>query len=205
MEEANPIACGSYALPTMKPILHLSLAAALASFPLLLTSAAQEPAAPAAAGAEPCWEDAVTALYASISGPVGQERDWAAFRAQFAEGARMMVSVPTAEGGSRLLVLTPDEYVKRSGDLIVQGGFTERELGRRAERFGNVVQVFSAYEGRMATAAAGEVMRGVNCIQLVRVAGSWKIANLLWEQESPKNLLPADLVAKTAGSGANGK
>lgn len=180
----------------MKRIPHLSLTAALASLPLLLVPSAQEPAA-----VEAGWEAAVAGLYASISGPVGQERDWEAFRSQFAEGARMMVSVPTAEGASRLIVLTPEEYVKRSGAMIVQGGFTERELGRRAERFGNVVQVFSAYEGRMATAKEGEVLRGVNCIQLVRVAGSWKIANLLWEQESPKNLLPADLLTETAGSG----
>jgi len=189
----------------MTHVPHLSLAAALASLPLLLASSAQEPAVRAPAAAEPGWEEAVAALYDSISGPVGQERDWDAFRAQFAEGARMMVSAPEASGASRLIVMTPEDYVKRSGALLVQSGFTEREIGRRAERYGNVVQVFSAYEGRMATAAEGEVLRGVNCIQLVRVAGGWKIANILWEQESPKNPLPADLAGETAGRGGSGK
>jgi hypothetical protein len=173
----------------MKRIHHLSIAALVAGLPGLAFLTMQEPAA-----AEPGWEDAVTALYASISGPAGQERDWEAFQNQFTEEARMMVSIPTPEGPSRLLVLTPEDYVKRSGAMIVQNGFTEREIGRRAQRFGNVVQVFSAYEGRMKRDGKEEVMRGVNCIHLLRGTGGWKIANLLWEQESSDNPLPADLL-----------
>jgi len=162
----------------------------------------QEPAPPAAATpAEPSWEQAISELYAVISGPVGQARDWEAFRAMFAEQANMMVSNPQAEGPSRLLVLTPEEDVERSGAMLVDTGFNEREIGRHAERFGNLVHVFSAYEGVMQTPAGERTMRGVNSVQLLRTSAGWKILNIAWEAETPQNEVPASLLAKPAPGG----
>lgn len=164
--------------------------------PLLLQSPAPAPAGPqepAAAAEEPRWEDALASVYALISGPAGQARDWDAFRSLFAPGANLMVSVPAPAGGSRLITLTPDEYVQRSGAMIEAAGFTERETGRRVERFGNVVHVWSAYEGRGKMAGKDEVLVGINSFQFVRTAEGWKVANLLWEQERPDNPVPADL------------
>lgn len=177
--------------------------AALAA--VLLLPLQQEPSLPPAVArqdAEPKWEEALARLYAVISGPAGQERDWEAFRALFCEGANLMVSAPQADGASRLIVLTPDEYVARSGAMLVEAGFTESEIGRRAERFGNVVHAFSAYEGVLHAPDGERRIRGVNSVQLVRLAEGWRIANVLWEQESPKNPLPASLLAKPAGAGS---
>ena len=163
--------------------------------PLLLGTVLLVGAAPSQEPSkEPTWEQAVAALYAVISGPVDQERDWEAFVAMFAASGNLMVSIPTPEGSSRLLVLTPEEYVERSGAMVTSMGFTEKEIGRRAERFGNVVQVFSSYEGKAAASPEREPMRGVNSIQLVRTAEGWKIANLLYEQASALNPLPEALL-----------
>lgn len=156
---------------------------------------AQEPAQPPA---EPGWEEAVAALYAVISGPAGAPRDWEAFRAMFADGADLMVSQPQPDGSSRLLVLTPAEYVERSGAFVTDSGFRERELGRRAERFGNLVHVFSAYEGVMQTAQGEQTIRGVNSMQLLRTAEGWKFLNLAWEAATPQNEVPASLLARPA-------
>jgi hypothetical protein len=175
----------------MLRLLALPLALLL---PLLPASPWQEPDAPSAPE-EPRWEDAVARVYALISGPAGQARDWDAFRAMFVEGGNLMVSAPTPAGGSRLIVLTPDEYVQRSGARVEAAGFFERETGRRFERYGNVVHVWSAYEGRGAFDGREEVLVGINSFQLVRVAEGWKVANLLWEQERPGNPVPADLRA----------
>jgi hypothetical protein len=169
---------------------RLSACGAACALPMLLLPARQDPAP-----AEPRWEDAVARVYALISGPAGQARDWEAFQAMFAEGANLMISLPAPDGASRLIVLTPQDYVQRSGARIEAAGFTERELGRRAERFGNLVHVFSAYEGRTTLDGREEVLRGVNSFQLVRVAEGWRVANLVWEQERPDNPLPADFSA----------
>jgi len=177
---------------------------ALLASALLFAHPGQEPAPPAAgAPAEAGWEQAVAGLYAAISGPAGQARDWEAFQAMFAEGANLMVSIPQAGGASRLLTLTPAEYVARSGALVVESGFHEREIGRRAERFGNLVHVFSAYEGVMQTPEGQRTIRGVNSLQLLRTEQGWKILNLAWEQATPQNEVPASLLAKPAGESAD--
>lgn len=164
--------------------------------PIVAPARLQEPAEEAA---EPGWESAVAALYEVISGPAGQERDWERFLGMFAEGANLMVSLPEPAGASRLLVMTPAEYVEQSGPRLVEVGFHERELGRRAERFGNLVQVFSAYEGVLGGAAGAKSLRGVNSIQLVRTRAGWRIANLVWEAATPENPLPEALLAPAAG------
>jgi len=46
---------------------------------------------------------AVEALYAVISGPVGEARDWDAMRALFLDGAAMHVSVTDASGADRVV------------------------------------------------------------------------------------------------------
>jgi hypothetical protein len=177
---------------------------ALLAAAVLFTHPAQEPAPPAAAAlAEAGWEQAVADLYAVISGPVGQARNWEAFYAMFAEGANLMVSFPQPDGASRLLTMTPAEYVERSGALVVDSGFHEREIGRRAERFGNLVHVFSAYEGVMQAPAGERTIRGVNSLQLLRTEQGWKILNLAWEQATPQNEVPASRLAKPAGGSAD--
>lgn len=182
--------------------MHPSVRTVLAGAALLFVPA-QEPAATAGApAAEPGWEQALDALYAVISGPAGQQRDWEAFRGMFAEGANLMVSLPQPDGPSRLLVMTAAEYVERSGAMVEETGFREREIGRRAEIFGNLVHVFSAYEGVMQTAAGERVLRGVNSVQLLRTADGWKILNLAWEQATPQNEVPAALLAKPATGAA---
>lgn len=168
---------------------------ALIASTLLFALPAQEPAPPPT---EPGWEDAVASLYAVISGPAGAPRDWESFRAMFVEDANLMVSQPQADGSSQLLVLTPAQYVERSGAFVTDSGFHEREIGRRAERFGNLVHVFSAYEGTMQTAQGEQTIRGVNSMQLLRTAEGWKFLNLAWEAATPQNAVPASLLARPA-------
>lgn len=199
----HPNRRASVSFDTMPRPFLLLLGTALPFLPLLVPAAPADRAAPqepaaATAVEEPRWEDTLARVYALISGPAGQKRDWEAFRALFAPGANLMVSVPTPGGASRLIVMTPDEYVQRSGAMIEAAGFTEQETGRRVERFGNVVHVWSAYEGRGRRDGRDELLVGINSFQLVRTGEGWKVANLLWEPERPDNPVPPDLRAAGA-------
>ena len=74
-------------------------------------------------------------------------------------------------------------------------GFTEHELGRRTEVYGNLATVWSSYDGRTDSGSFHE--RGINSFQLVKVDGKWLIASILWQEESPEFPLPADMTKGT--------
>ena len=135
----------------------------------------------------------VAALYAVISGPAGQARDWDRMRSLFHPSARMEPIVPRKAGGFAVIVLAPDDYVKRSGDMLVKFGFTERELSRKQERLGNLVHVWSTYEGHFTGEGAPtkDAIRGINSIQLAFDGSRWWVLNLTWQAETPEIRLPA--------------
>lgn len=136
-------------------------------------------------------EAALDAIYAAISGPVGQPRDFAAMRRLFTPEARL--TAITAQG---LRGGTLDNYIERSGPFLVAQGFTETALVNRVEVHGDLAQAWSSYEGRF-TGPDGEPgsVRGINSFQLVRQSdGGWLVQSILWQAASPANPLPADMM-----------
>lgn len=190
-----------------RPVLALallatpSLAPAQSASPATTPPAASTPApaTPAARPADVASVDAlITALYAVISGPPGQARDWDRMRSLFHPSARMEPIVRNPAGGFTVRVLAPDDYVRGSGEMLTRHGFTERELTRRVERFGNLVHVWSTYEGRFTGDAAPtkEPIRGINSIQLAHDGTRWWILNLTWEAERADQRLPSEYLPK---------
>ena len=129
-------------------------------------------------------------MYAVISGPPGQKRDFAKMRSLFAPDALLRPIGPKGLRGGTL-----DHYIEKSGPLLEKEGFTEQELGRRVEIWGNLATAWSAYHGRTASGSFNE--RGINSFQLVKVDGKWLIASILWQEESPEFPLPADMTKGT--------
>ena len=133
---------------------------------------------------------AVADVYAIISGPAGQKRDFARMKTLFTPDARLYaVGQRGLQGGSL------DDYIEKSGPLLEKVGFTEKELTRRIELYGNVAQVWSSYAG---TSTDGSVnVRGINSLQLARQPdGRWLVHSILWQQERPDLRLPADMEAR---------
>jgi hypothetical protein len=128
-------------------------------------------------------------VYGVISGPIGQQRDWAKMRSLFTPDARLAaISSKGVRGGG------VEDYIKSSGPLLTESGFSEREFNRRIEVYGNLAHAWSSYEG---VSADGKIkVRGINSFQLVRQAdGSWKVFTILWQPETPTFPLPADMHA----------
>ena len=133
---------------------------------------------------------AVTDVYAVISGPAGQKRDWNRMKTLFTPDARLYaVGRQGLQGGS------VDDYISRSGATLERVGFTERELTRRIEIYGSVAQVWSSYAG---TSTDGSVnVRGINSFQLARqVDGRWLVHSIFWQAENPALPLPTDMEAR---------
>ncbi|MCL4523485.1 MAG: hypothetical protein M1453_13860 [Acidobacteria bacterium] len=156
---------------------------------------AQAPAPPAAKAEDVASPDAIiAALYDVISGPVGQKRDWDRFRSLFAPGARLIPTGRNPQTGEfRAVTLDPEGYITRSSAFLERDGFSEKEIARRSERFGNIVHAFSTYEGRRAADPAPFV-RGINSIQLFSDGTRWWIVTVFWQAESPETPLPKEFL-----------
>jgi hypothetical protein len=149
----------------------------------------------AAAAAQPNAADlagidaAIRGVYEVISGPPGQKRDFDRMRTLFAPGATLKAIGPKGLRGGSL-----EDYISRNAAILEKEGFTERELGRRVELWGGLASAWSAYDGRTADGSFHE--RGINSFQLVKVNGKWLVASILWQEETPGNPLPAELLQK---------
>jgi len=154
--------------------------------------------------------DAILAeIYAVISGPAGQKRDWDRFRSLLIPGARLIptrpkqgemtpqdksVAAPAPPKEFVTFVMTPDEFVANGERYFATNSFYEKEVARRAERYGNIMQVFSTYESRRDPKDPEPFARGINSFQLFFDGSRWWIVTIYWQQESPEMPLPKEFL-----------
>lgn len=139
-------------------------------------------------------DSTLTTLYAVISGDKGVERDWELFRYLFKPGARLIPSGKGADGSVGMRVMSPEEYIERSGPFLVGDGFHEVEIGRRVDEYGTIAQVFSTYAAKRSLSDAEPFMRGINSIQLLKDNDRWWIVSVFWMAETEEYPLPAEAI-----------
>ena len=137
-------------------------------------------------------ESIVIALYQSVSHGPEYEPAWNRLRALFLPEA--IILPPKRADAEAFTVLDVNGFEDRIRRYIAgrrekgeQLGFTEREIARRENRFGDVCQVFSTYETVRAPNDPAPFARGIHSIQLVNDGHRWWIAALAWDTERPDN------------------
>jgi len=131
-------------------------------------------------------DDLMCRFYEVISFEEGGTPDWQRMGDLFSEHARITRITPEA-----IDYMDLSTFRNMAEELIEVGAFTrfyEREVARRADRFGDVMHVASAYETKISPDAVDYLERGVNSLQLVREKGSWKIVSLCWDDHAPFDL-----------------
>ena len=151
---------------------------------------------PPAKPADVATPDAIlAATYDVISGPAGQKRDWDRFRSLFVPGARLIPAVPKKDGSGYVArVITPDEYATHADAYFQKNGFAEREIARKPERYGNIMQIFSTYESRHDASDPTPFARGINSFQLLYDGTRWWVVTIFWQEETPDNPLPKEFL-----------
>jgi hypothetical protein len=120
-------------------------------------------------------EGIVKASYETISGGVGVPRQWGRDESLFDPNVRFVAVERDPKSGAIVaMITTHQEFVDSTDASLVKEGFTERELGRKIERYGNVATVLSSYEGKNASTGKVET-RGVNIFQLYYDGKRWWI------------------------------
>lgn len=141
-------------------------------------------------------EGILAALYGTISGDIGEKRDWDRFRSLFYPGAKLIpTGTPKGAATARARMLTPEDYVRTSGPFLERIGFHEIEIARKIDRFGNIAHVFSTYDGKPQSTETPPI-RGINSIQLFNDGTRWWIVDIFWMQESPTAPIPAEYLPK---------
>lgn len=156
------------------------------------------PAVPKVRSADVESVDAIIkALYDVISGPAGQTRDWDRFRSLLHPSARLIPTNPTPTGGSEAHAYDGEGYIQRASAYFEKSGFYEREIARKSEQFGNIVQVFSTYESLHSPQDARPFARGINSIQLLKDGNRWWVMTVFWDTERPDNPIPEVYLPKS--------
>jgi hypothetical protein len=146
---------------------------------------------PTAAPADVATPDAViAAYYESLSGPAGKKRDWNRFLSLFYHGARLLPAEGKGHSGTMPMEFTPYRYLFDTEPTMLESGYVAKEVARRAESFGKILQAFSTYEVRHAAGDDKPFVRGVTSFQLLFDGKRWWIYSVVWQPETPKLALP---------------
>lgn len=132
----------------------------------------------------------IEALYASISGEKGEERDWDRFRNLFIPEAKLIPTGVNNQGVAGYSAWGVEEYIPRVKPFFLENGFIETEVTKEVQRFRNVAHVFSTYQSK--NTSEGEIIaRGINSIQLYDDGNRWWVVSVFWASENKDNPIPA--------------
>ena len=134
---------------------------------------------------------AVAEMYATISGPKGP-RDWSRQTRSFHPDARQIRTWVDSDNRPAMKMMSLDDYARDTTAFFAENNFYEIEIGRRTDLFGNIAQVWSAYEARHSLDDETPERRGINSIQLFRdPERGWRIISMIWDNEREGNPLPS--------------
>jgi len=162
--------------------------------------AAKPPAHVAIAKIAPRTEDVssidgiIKAYYEVVSGPAGQQRQWARDATLYIPGVRFVIINQDDAGNSTAHSMTHQEFVDSSDASLAGKAFFEHEVHRIIHRAGNVAQVLSTSEH---TAAPGGPVQGrsIDSLELFFDGSRWWISGAnIWDVESPNRPLPKEFM-----------
>jgi hypothetical protein len=119
------------------------------------------------------------AFYETVSGAVGQPRDWDRFRSLFLPGGRLMPVVSIAGEKAGVRFLSTEDFIHRVEPIFAVEDFWERETSRQTETAGHIAHVLSFYES-LRSPNGPPFERNVNSIQLFNDGLRWWIVNVMW-------------------------
>jgi len=136
-------------------------------------------------------QELLNELYTVISGPEGYQRDWNRQQRLFTPYAKVIRTSADQKGAPQSLVMSIHDYPENFQKLLDDRAFYEDEIHNIIEVFGNIAHVFSTYEAWSDSGRTQFIKRGINSIQLYKDGQSWKITNMIWDDERPGLLVPA--------------
>ena len=127
-------------------------------------------------------------LYTAVGWNAGKAPDWDVFRACCHPEATLAALSSGAASPIRVETFVAAMNEQRASGTLTD--FSETEIARHVEAFGNVAGVRSSFVAVM----NGETRRGVTFAQIIRHEGRWVILSAIWDNETDEKILPASLI-----------
>ena len=131
----------------------------------------------------------IAALYDANTIMADRKTGMDRFRSLFVPGARLMPTGGGTNGPAIIRIETVEDYVGAASSGQPRHGFSEREIARTSEAFGNIMQVFSTYETHRDSTDRNPI-HGINSIQLFNDGTRWWVVGVLWDNERPGKAIP---------------
>ncbi len=131
--------------------------------------------------------DLIKAVDEAVSGPGNKDRT--CMRQLFTADARLIPLVKAPDGTWAPRILTLDDWITRVAKRGSEA-FYEHQIKYSVEEYGHMAHLWSTYQVTE-TPDGKPTVRGINSIQAVNDDSTWKIAQILWEAETPTEPLPA--------------
>lgn len=132
----------------------------------------------------------IQAFYEALSGPAGK-RNWQRLRSLYLDGARLIPIGNRIHAGGNTHVMSVNEWIDDITPYFLENAFYIREIQRHADRFGDMIQVFSTYEAGKEPEDDRKT-RGIRAMQLLHRDDRWWIVNMMWDNETRDNPLPGE-------------
>jgi hypothetical protein len=132
-------------------------------------------------------DELIKAVDAAVSGPADKDRT--CFRDLFTADAHLAPMHKLPDGSFQPYVLTVQGWI----DAVAKRGsavFYEKQIKVQTETYGHIAHLWSTYETRT-TLDGKPVARGINSIQAVNDGTRWRIAEIIWQTETPDTPIPA--------------
>lgn len=127
----------------------------------------------------------VTELYAIVSGPAGHQPDWKRLSELFMPYAHMIRTSADEHGHPQATVIRAADYPENFERIMAGRAFFEVEVQNIIEVFGNIAHAFSTYEAWRDQDRTEFIKRGINSIQFYNDGATWRIVNMIWDDERP--------------------
>lgn len=132
----------------------------------------------------------IAAMYETLSGPAGKH-NFQRLRSLYLEGARLIPIGNRIYTEGNTHVMSVDEWIEDITGYFQENDFYIEEIQRHADRFGNMIQIFSTYEAGNSPDAPQKT-RGIRAMQLLFREERWWIVNVMWDNETRQNPLPGE-------------
>jgi hypothetical protein len=134
-------------------------------------------------------DDVIGALYRAISGPAGGQ-DFELERLIHHKDARMVRTRLDENGKPVAFSFGLEGFIANVKEVLKGRPFYEIEIARKVVRFGNIAQVFSAYEAKEAPDSKDVIKRGMNMIHVFDDGKRWWVMHVIWDDEREGVKLP---------------
>lgn len=138
----------------------------------------------------------ISAVYETLSGPIGEERNWDRNRSLYHPTARLTHS-QWQPGGTQAMVMpmSHEDHIQAVSGYTVERGFYEVEIGRSVIEYGTIAHVWSTYS--YTTEDGTMEGRGINSFQLYFDGTRYWIMSVIWSQEAPEHPIPERFIQET--------